>query len=384
MFRRYGALSSVKKSGEKQAMPISDRDYMRSPHPPSCTCVDCVNRRLGIATKKKGQRIKFKKSPSYSMKYRGSSMSSRRILKSVWNKMKRLLVIAALLTAATIVVVTVCRFIAGELTISSFIIYLVIGLIIVAWCLNSVSKHRLSFSRMFMVVLIAAILGLVSYVYLDIRSFQDIQDSVKKALSTETEQFRSSVDLVIKRTELKFVEAGSVVEEKVKEQASEVVNTSTVYVRGGILIGADGHRITLRNNPDAKNPSWAELKTFLLKDDTDSIKYDFDKFVCADFAERLHNNAEAAGIRAAFVSIWLGPCSYFPTSGGHALNAFETTDKGLVYIDCTGFFRGVNADKIVDVEVGKNYVPRSIFPEPGWSDVWDSMGKVERIETIQW
>ena len=235
-----------------------------------------------------------------------------------------------------------------------------------------------------MVVLIFGIFSLVSYVYLDIRSFQDVRDSVEKALSTKTEQFRSSVDLAIKRTELQFAEAGSSVEEKIKEQTEEFYNTHLVYIGGATLIGADGHRITLRNNPDAQNPSWAELKTFLLKDNTDSIKYDFDKFVCADFAERVHNKAEAAGIRAAFVSIWLGPCSYFPTSGGHALNAFETVDKGLVYIDCTGFLSSVNADKIVDIEVGENYIPSSIFPEPGWSDTWNSMGKVEKVETIQW
>ena len=364
-------------------MPISDRDYMKSPHPPSCTCVDCVNRRLGIVTKR-NHKSKFKRKSSYSTQSTGRSVNSRRIGNSIWNKTKRLLVIAALLAAATIVVVTVCRFITGELAVSSFIIYLIIGLIIVIWCLNSVTRHRLSFSRTFMVVLIAAIFSLVSYVYLDVRSFQDIGDSVKRALSTETGQFRSSVDLVIKRTELKYLEAGSAVEEGVKERTDEFKNTQLVYIDGAILIGADGHRITLKNNPDAKNPSWAELKTFLLKDDTDSIEYDFDKFVCADFAERLHNNAEAASIRAAFVSMWLGPCSYWPTSGGHALNAFETTDKGLVFIDCTGFLSSINADKIVDVEVGKNYIPRSIFPEPGWSDVWDSMGKVERIDTIQW
>jgi hypothetical protein len=89
-------------------------------------------------------------------------------------------------------------------------------------------------------------------------------------------------------------------------------------------------------------------------------------------------------LRAAFVTIKLGPCSYYPMTGGHALNAFETTDRGFVFIDCTSSNHGVNSDKIVDVEVGKEYVPRSIFPEPGWSDAWDSMGKVEKIETIQW
>jgi len=356
---------------------------MKSPHPPSCTCVDCVNRRLGIVTKR-NRKSKFKKKSSYSKQSTGRSVNWGRVENSVWNKAKRLLLIAALLATATIVVVTVCRFIADELVISSFIVYLAFGLIIVAWCVNSISKRRLSFSRTFMIVLVVGIFSLVSYVYLDVRSFQDVRDSIEKALSTETGQFRTSVDLVIKRTELELVEAGSAAEESVKEQTDEFKNTQLVYIGGAVLVGADGHRITLENNPDAKNPSWADLKVFLLDDDTDSIKYDFDKFVCADFAERLHNNAEATGIRSAFVSIWLGPCSYWPTSGGHALNAFETSDKGLVFIDCTGSLSSVNADKIVDVEVGKNYIPRSIFPEPGWSDTWDSMGQVEEIETIQW
>ncbi|MFC2041213.1 hypothetical protein ACFLTY_02690 [Chloroflexota bacterium] len=47
--------------------------------------------------------------------------------------------------------------------------------------------------------------------------------------------------------------------------------------------------------------------------------------VCADFADRLHNNAEKAGLRCGFV---LGTM--------HAFNVFETTDKGLIYIDDTG------------------------------------------------
>jgi hypothetical protein len=112
--------------------------------------------------------------------------------------------------------------------------------------------------------------------------------------------------------------------------------------------------------------------------------YNYDTFVCADFAEMLHNNAEKAGFRTAYVSIQLGPCAYYPTSGGHALNAFETTDKGLVYIDCTGYTTSMNADKIVDVLVGKEYIPKSIFPNPGWSEYWDSMGKVENIDTVHW
>ena len=98
-----------------------------------------------------------------------------------------------------------------------------------------------------------------------------------------------------------------------------------------LLVGGDSYYIPLKNNPDATNPTWSELESFLASDNTDKLKYNIDTFVCGDFAEMLHNNAEMAGIRAAYVSVQLGPSEYYPTSGGHALNAFQTTDKGLVY-----------------------------------------------------
>ena len=330
---------------------------------------------------RKGRNARLKKGPSYWWQPRRRSVNLGRIWGSIWNIIKRLLVLVALLAAATIAVVAVCRFVAGEIRVTVLAVYLAVSLIVVGWSLNSVSKRRLSFSRTFMVILIAVILSILSSVYLDIRSFKNVRDSVVEALSTQSEQFRSSVDLLIQRAELKFIEASSALVQEIEEQG----NTSPVYSNGAVLVGADGHVIALRNNPSAKNPSWAELKAFLLEDDTDGIEYVMGKFVCADFAERLHNNAEAAGIRAAYVLVDLGPCSYYPRGSGHALNAFETTDRGLVYIDCTGVQSGVklNADKIVDLEVGKDYVPRSIFPEPGWPHFWLSMGKVERM-AMQW
>lgn len=39
-------------------MPLSDRHYMRTKHPPNCTCVDCINRRLGIKPSKYHKKIK--------------------------------------------------------------------------------------------------------------------------------------------------------------------------------------------------------------------------------------------------------------------------------------------------------------------------------------
>jgi len=88
--------------------------------------------------------------------------------------------------------------------------------------------------------------------------------------------------------------------------------------------------INLIDNPDAVNPTYAELLTFLMADITDRYRYVNDYYMCGNFAETVHNNAEAAGIRAGLVIIRYN----IPPS--HAINAFLTTDKGLVYIDCTG------------------------------------------------
>jgi len=141
--------------------------------------------------------------------------------------------------------------------------------------------------------------------------------------------------------------------------------------------------------PDTRNPSWEELKAFLLKDDTDKMEYVFPTTVCEDFAKKLQKNAKEAGWRCAFVSVQLdGYPDWFnygiPSYTGHACNAFETTDRGLVYIDVvsTHGFSG-NADKIVDVGIGKDYHPTSIFSTPGWGR-WINMGKIVNINTIRW
>ncbi len=89
--------------------------------------------------------------------------------------------------------------------------------------------------------------------------------------------------------------------------------------------------INVANNPLAKDPSWQELMSFIKSDGTDAKPYIPDVFICGAFAEQVQHNAEAAGIRSAIVFI-----NFADSRIGHALNAFKTTDKGLVYIDCTG------------------------------------------------
>ena len=57
------------------------------------------------------------------------------------------------------------------------------------------------------------------------------------------------------------------------------------------------------------------------------------------FAEEVHNNAEAAGIRAGWAGI-----TFEGADTGHAINVFETVDRGAVMIDCTGSSNNTSAD----------------------------------------
>lgn len=129
-----------------------------------------------------------------------------------------------------------------------------------------------------------------------------------------------------------------------------------------VAVGADGHRIWLHNNAQATNPTWVELRHFLKEDKTDQIPYHPAQFVCADYAEMLHNNAEAAGIRAAWVRI-----DFYYTDEGHALNAFNTTDKGLVYVDVTNAdVAPCSSDSTATVIEGKQITFELIFPCAEW------------------
>jgi hypothetical protein len=95
--------------------------------------------------------------------------------------------------------------------------------------------------------------------------------------------------------------------------------------------GTYGFRVILDNNPDATDPTWDQVVAFLKADKTDEAEYVTGDFMCGSFAQEVHNNAEKAGIRAAWVGIDLAGKSI-----GHAVNAFNTTDRGLVFTDSTG------------------------------------------------
>lgn len=142
--------------------------------------------------------------------------------------------------------------------------------------------------------------------------------------------------------------------------------------------GAASSSLSLDNYPNTTDPTYNQLLQFIMNDKTDTIIYDYDSFVCADYAVTVHNNAEKAGIKAGVVDV-----SFSDRSDGHALNAFNTTDKGVVFLDCTGTednVGGNNADKIVKLEKGELYVPKPLFTS---SMYYENVGIIKDYE-IYW
>jgi hypothetical protein len=198
-----------------------------------------------------------------------------------------------------------------------------------------------------------------------------------------------------------------------------------VHSPEGVLSGDgcyddSGNFIILINNRSATDPTYAELVAFLKSDQTDQYPYIYthltsgtyygtaeshvdlkniqniidgtdapeNPYICSDFAERLHNDAEMAGIRCGYVSLdmsgYSDPANLgIPANSGHACDVFQTTDKGLIYVDDTGMPADMKhpskLTSTVKITVGQQYIPINLFPERGWQSAAQSMGTVTNM-----
>jgi len=118
-------------------------------------------------------------------------------------------------------------------------------------------------------------------------------------------------------------------------------------------VGADDHKLWLENNPEANKTTISELLKFLKEDKTDEMLYNDFFFVCADYSELIHNNAEKQGIRTGIVMI------EFECGGdGHAINVFDTIERGLVFYDSTNDDVGsCNLEYFTELEIGRQLIP---------------------------
>jgi hypothetical protein len=241
-------------------------------------------------------------------------------------------------------------------------------------------ENKLTYALMIIIAIGAVVWGLVSYNnLLQTRSELNQLRIEKEALEMDLEIANNSLaqaqeDLTSAQRELSSAELTiSSLESKL-----DLYEDTWGSVSSDVQPPFQGADIV--NYGTASNPTWARLLDFLLSDRTDQKAYVPGVYMCGDYARDVHNNAERAGIRAAYVAVEF-------SSGYHALDAFKTTDRGLVFIDCTGLEASEpspsNRDKTVDVKLGRSYVPKSLSPESGWSVTWENMGIVRDVE-IYW
>jgi hypothetical protein len=148
---------------------------------------------------------------------------------------------------------------------------------------------------------------------------------------------------------------------------------------------SSGNDITLvdnqaLNNPTSPvNPKSTDVYNFLVDDKTDLIPYS-GTFDTSDAAMTIHNNAEAAGLRCAFVSV-----SFAGSSKSYALDEFVVSDMTTpLYVDCVNLTTKTSggSDTYVDLGISKPYIRKDIYNTASTYPIDSSYGNVTNITTI--
>lgn len=129
----------------------------------------------------------------------------------------------------------------------------------------------------------------------------------------------------------------------------------------GYLVGAEAYAVGDFEGIYwfVRDPTYAEVKAFILTDSTDKMVYQKNVFTCADFAYSLRSNAYKNEYRCFGVYIIL-------EGGAHMIVGFNTTDRGMVFIEPQN-------DYFVKLEVGVSYwntaLQTTVRYAPSYSDI---------------
>lgn len=99
---------------------------------------------------------------------------------------------------------------------------------------------------------------------------------------------------------------------------------------------------TLVSSTQVRNPTYKEAMQFVASDKTYQNQYSEKTYTCGNFATDFRNNALKAGFECGYVII------FFPDNSSHALNCFNTTDQGPIFIE-------PQSSEIVTLTIGKPY-----------------------------
>ena len=131
-----------------------------------------------------------------------------------------------------------------------------------------------------------------------------------------------------------------------QEMTSIEVSVPSTVTDAGSAVSSEGVGSTSQAI-ELKNPTFQELRDFILRDPTNRNKFVLNQYECRHYATEVNNNAEAEGLRCAFVLLCYD-------RGQHAVVAFDTTDRGLVYIE-------PQTDARIHPEVGGKYQAKEII-----------------------
>ena len=162
------------------------------------------------------------------------------------------------------------------------------------------------------------------------------------------ELYRARNSLLLVDNDLKAMQA-QLADVEIELSASEELAESLENTLSNLQ--ANYNRLTTGYAYVLRDPSYQEMKDFLEQDETSEQEYLRNEYICVDFAANVKANAAGEGIRCAYVVI-----EYLDTNG-HAIVAFDTTDRGLVYIE-------PQFDWDVELEIGRRYY-ECVVPPPG-------------------
>jgi hypothetical protein len=150
------------------------------------------------------------------------------------------------------------------------------------------------------------------------------------------------------RAELATVEAGLATVEIELNASKELVKSLKATLSN---LQVNYARLTTGYGYVLRDPSYQEMREFLARDGTSEREWVRGEYTCVDFARDVKTNAARERIRSAFVLIE-------HPEVGHAIVAFYTTDRGLVFIE-------PQEDWKVEPRIGKRYY-QSVRPPPGY------------------
>lgn len=141
---------------------------------------------------------------------------------------------------------------------------------------------------------------------------------------------------------------------KVGNEQGYTKGYSTGYTSGNSIGYSEGYSKGLTTGTKWIDPTYRQMTDFLASDTTNSLVYHDPTFTCVDFAATLSKDAYKLGYRCFTVDLAFG-------SYGHMINAFNTTDRGFVYVE-------PQLDSVVQVSIGLNYFVSNGYQAPSYSD----------------